>query len=340
MCSCSSSKVHHANKVKCPLCIGKETDEFGEPWKCYHHKFGDEKLKEETKLSMQILMEKMNVELDKVTKESKLVILKTDDPNRRNYFYSVEYEPEDHDEESYFQLLMKELSIRNIQSHESDTMEDMQDKLKEEIIGENKLRDMKIVVENSGNKEGALYSILQGIFCVLHLENAIARKMITLLLIEGMNNAESGKLDCVKNICERFHNKRVEAFTNEIEDLINNKLVGNDINPFSWSVPIEQSRADPTRKVLGTIHLDNTRTRKMMKALDQVVDVCVVDPIRIQKWKYAIKNYKQGLEILLKKSTERYEDSEITAFQEYIDNFFQVWMQLFFSLGALIIYIY
>ena len=76
------------------------------------------------------------------------------------------------------------------------------------------------------------------------------------------------------------------AFAKEIENLINNTLVGNDINPFTWSLPIEQSRDESNRKVLGKIHLDNTRTRKMMQALDQVVDVCVVDENRINKWKY------------------------------------------------------
>ena len=65
-----------------------------------------------------------------------------------------------------------------------------------------------------------------------------------------------------------------------------------------------------------------------------MVDVCVVDEDRINKWKYAIDNYKKGLAILLKRDSQWYEDSEIENFQQYMDNYFQLWMQLHSQAGC------
>ena len=64
----------------------------------------------------------------------------------------------------------------------------------------------------------------------------------------------------------------------------------------------------------------------MLESFEIIIDASVADATRIIKWKYCIPNYRDGIEILRQK--KEFTDEEIKHFQQLIDSWFQVWIEL------------
>ena len=86
--------------------------------------------------------------------------------------------------------------------------------------------------------EGAMLLLIQAIPCILHLENRIGIKILTMLVIEGLSNAKQALL--YDNI--RAEGPRVERFFQRIADIVNKQVLGTPQNQRNGRVPLTTKR--------------------------------------------------------------------------------------------------
>jgi hypothetical protein len=85
-------------------------------------------------------------------------------------------------------------------------------------------------------------------------------------------------------------------------------------------------------KEIGTICLDNNRTRLIVDSFQGLINISVPNNERAQQWKYCVTDhYSPAIRILRKK--EDLSEAEIRTFQEHVDLFFQSWVDLVGSDG-------
>ena len=82
----------------------------------------------------------------------------------------------------------------------------------------------------------------------------------------------------------------------------------------------------PKKKELGPITMDNVRIRRVVDAMDILVDFCVVDKERSSLWTKALDSYRISMVLLRKR--EDFTNMEIASYQNHADLFYQAWVEL------------
>ncbi len=113
----------------------------------------------------------------------------------------------------------------------------------------------------------------------------------------------------------------MSQFVSDIESIINTSILGSDDDPCQWMWPF-----DMKRKEIALITLDNVRTRRIVDAMDTLVDFCVTDSERASLWTRAVNNYRIAM-VLLRKRHD-FTNTEAAKYQIHADAFFQAWVQL------------
>ena len=142
-----------------------------------------------------------------------------------------------------------------------------------------------------------LIALLHKIPCILHCENRIGIKLLTMLLIEGFSKAE---------------NQRIKVYAEQIQTIFNNRILGDDDSPAQWRLPM-----DDNGKNEGIIHLDNNRIQKIISNFDALANVSISDHSQLLKYSYCIPQYRQGMIILWQQ--EEFTDGDVKKFQEHIN---------------------
>ena len=182
---------------------------------------------------------------------------------------------------------------------------------------EEKLKRHLEKLQHCSNLEACLIALLHKVPCILHRENRVGIKLLTMLLLEGFSNAQLGYI--FSQI--RSEMDRIKAFAERVQEIFNTYILGDEDGPAQWTL----SMTDDGKNV-GMICLDNNHIRKVIDQFEILVDVAVRDDARIQKYNYCIPQYRSGMELL--RQCSEYSDDEIKVYQEYMDNWYQVWMQL------------
>ena len=167
------------------------------------------------------------------------------------------------------------------------------------------------------SQRDALYLIINAIPCILHLENRVGLKFFTRLLRIGLDNVKEGVIlgtDAGENI-------RIQGYLNQIQDICNTSVWGSEERPVRWTCPY-----DTATKKITTICLDNVRTRKVINALESLVDVSIPAGDGRDLWKKTLALYREALLLLLIR--EDLSDEQIYDFQWKIDQFAQGWFQI------------
>jgi hypothetical protein len=110
-------------------------------------------------------------------------------------------------------------------------------------------------------------------------------------------------------------------YAERIQQVFNETILGDADGPAQWTLPMNDEKTN-----VGLICLDNNRIRKVIEALELIVDVSIVDEQRSIKCNYCIPHYRDGMELL--RQRREFTDEEIKQYQYHIDNWFQVWIQL------------
>jgi hypothetical protein len=217
----------------------------------------------------------------------------------------------------YSGLVTEDLLTRELSA--SGNLQERRDRLRESFVIEYTYRHLKgAIAHGSLGKENALFHLIDAVPCILHMENRIGLKFITMLAIKGLGNAKRA----LTFSQERSEGKRIEKFFERLQFVFNCEIWGTPESPTHWECPY-----DKQEKIIGIICLDNGRTRRIVNSIETVIDVCLSDKdVESIIWKQAITEYRKGFEILRRK--QDLSDEEISQFQLHMDKFFSDWIKV------------
>jgi len=319
-CAVQRDEQHKPNTEWCNKCV-LTNPEVG--WRCYHRRIITDHVLENMEEEMNTLLATIQYQLDQV-KHSKLTI---EDPESnagnesslhdpKSIWYSLDNRTSS-ERASYSDLLDSELIIRGI-TDPVGNLAQRQLILKQLLVVEFPIRDLSGDINASKRPEQALFLLMQAIPCILHLENRVALKTITMLIIDGVSAALEGTL--FRHI--RSEVERVSEYIALIELLVNQNILGSETSPSQWRLPYDEKE-----KKVGTITLENWRSRNLMGQLELLVEVSVPCQNRKQKWQMLLPRYRAFMETA-RQNRDWNTPEELAAFQHDVDLWFQNWVKL------------
>jgi hypothetical protein len=213
------------------------------------------------------------------------------------------------------QLLTAELILRDMNPLGTTSVK--HDALCKAVRSEAKIRHLLTELEHGTPSDGAMFLLIQAIPCILHLENRTGIKILAMLVIEGSSNAKAGLLHADMPV----EGPRIAHFFRSIANIVNKQVLGTEENSTEW-----ECATDDKKKEIGTITMDNMRTRAIMARLELLIEECIVDEDDKEKWLVCIPKFREGMVKL--RSKEDFDCAAVSAFQKDIDEFNQLWVEL------------
>ena len=173
---------------------------------------------------------------------------------------------------------------------------------------------MQALARGVEGKDAALMLISQAIPCIMHLENRVGEKLITVLLAMAADRFQ--KRVKSRNLSTRF--------ANNIQHIVNTRILGTVTRPKQWKLPLSL-----TNDGAGKVSLSNAKTRLFMDNISELVDYTFSSPEDAelkQIWDKMLQDYNEAMKILRKRS--EYTDEDIKTFQLKIDSFFTNYVEL------------
>lgn len=154
--------------------------------------------------------------------------------------------------------------------------------------------------------------IEQAIPCVMHLENRVGEKLITVLLAMAAEKFQRQR--GVKNL---------GRFAVNIQHIVNTRILGTAAHPKQWKVPMNEA-GDAINKV----SFSNKKTRLFIDNIFHLVDYIFSSPEDVEPrdiWRKMLQDYRDALLIL--RQPQEYTDNDIETFQSKIDDFFTAYVE-------------
>jgi hypothetical protein len=147
--------------------------------------------------------------------------------------------------------------------------------------------------------------------CILHLENRVGEKMITIILRKAMNDFEGPKHD----------------FMQRMDHVFKTKVLGSELMPSQWRLPF--SKDAENNHVLDHVQVRNNVARSIIGEMDTIIEHAWMqrDTNTQQQLIIAISKYRIAMELLT--AHHELSDEENEKFQDNIDDFFAIWIELF-----------
>ena len=342
-CAIHSGQLHEPSGTKpskCSTCL--ELDHDQDPTSiCRHVKMLTDKhiesMEQEVKEFQKSLLPTIAKDLEALKEHSELSM--AEDPNsngtemQRTQLYSIHFDLEQASAEQrqqYARSVSNDLRIRRLCM--TGTLEERQKRLKCQKVSEWAYKKAVECLDNvkALRKKIAIVLMMDAIPCLLHMENRMGIKFLSMVLKTGLNNAVNPK-DGIKLPWmppdTTTIDDRVAAFTDKIQSLMNLEILGSQVLPTQWKLPYET----PSNKV-GEITMDNVRIRKLLPKFEILIDCCLVDEQKKALFKSSIQYFREAM----KKVNVRNDllDAEIFAFQRGdVDYFYRDWVALYGSEG-------
>jgi hypothetical protein len=147
--------------------------------------------------------------------------------------------------------------------------------------------------------------------CILHLENQVGEKIINMIIRFGFQK----------------HQQSATDFIAELQEVFCKQVLGSLDCPSQWKIHY-------TKESDGSIQIEpiqerNTVVRGMLNVIEKVINGATSDNERgfKDKMMFACSRYTEAMEILT--MHHALTDKEIEDFQSLIDDFFEIWIELF-----------
>ena len=340
-CAIASSDLHLQTRLasECPICIHlKHTDD--ENWICRHvdmctgahiglMKEEVEKFKAESP--------KVAEEIDDIRKKSKIRTdinpsLPADDialSSSDNIHFDFQ-KAEVQDRIEFSRNVNSDLQLRGLSLQ--GPLSERQSRLKVQHISEYTYSMASLRVREfdpKGNKDvaGALVMMMDAVPCLLHLENRMGIKILSMCLKSGLTHAKNDEHDWINEDDRTSVDRKCQAFIEKVEEIVNTQVLGTPMQSQQWQMPY-----DRRKNVVGTITMDNVKVRKIISQINELIDPMVEDEERREKWKECIGHYRSAIEIVNRKHD--LSNQEIWDFQKEADLFFALWVQLYGAEGV------
>jgi hypothetical protein len=161
-------------------------------WKCYHHPIICNEVTDDLKREVEELKNLTRGDLEVIEHRSNIrYYVNTPKESCARLSRSIHFQPSNQDEkDDFLDLLMDELILRG--RSPLGEVEDLQERLLAELELEWKLRQHLKKLEHCTRLEQALIVLLHKIPCILHCENRVGLKLLSMLLREGFSNVQQG----------------------------------------------------------------------------------------------------------------------------------------------------
>ena len=330
ICPCRSSTLHvPQDKTRCPLCKMKAPNDNEE---CYHYPFlADPEVRGEladelhalNSLVQDVIDADDNLEHQQPNSRQKMYVRHPGEVMIENDVFDIDYQARDaNDKAIWARHITDELGRRCMPL--AGTLFDRQQRLRRQLVNEQRSRDITRMLVESQPKDRAMYLVLQAVVCILHLENRVGLKSIESVLRSGLSNARKGVLEWT---LATSVNRRQDEFVNRITSIINTQILGTVMAPSQWRFPLTEEGN------MGTLSMDNNRTRLVMNSIELIVEESFAnsDPSK-RLLLSCFPRYREAINIL-RKSTDA-SDEEIATFQENIDAWFRYWVTVYGKEGC------
>ena len=223
--------------------------------------------------------------------------------------------------QTFSALVRNELILRGL--NVNGNLEARRERLRHALQGESTINRLSKEIAHGEVREGAYFLLMQPLPCVLHMENRNGIKLLTMVVLEGLSNVKKKLLYTDIN----GEGRRLSQYISEVERIVNRSILGTEDDPCQWMCPFHSNK-----KELGPITMDNVRTRRIIDALDTIVDLCVIDEGRKTMWTAALNNYRIAMVLL--RQREDFTNTTIALYQPHADKFFQSWILLWNKEGV------
>ena len=203
------------------------------------------------------------------------------------------------------------------------TIPELQERLKNVWKFFHKKEQLKLQIKASDYKE-AMITIDQAVPCILHCEMRVGEKILRMLFLEGLKESDINKKKRKRK--GTMNEKNVNTpkdFIDDVQNLVNTSILGSEKVKTGWMIP--SSKENGAYKI-GEMSISNKIVRKFMIIMDELIDFIIKKPERNTKWKEAIKDYKELIELARQKYD--FTDEDIDQFQDKADSFFSNWVEL------------
>jgi hypothetical protein len=339
-CSCRSSSLHMPrDKTACALCRDKEEGDNDDNntvamQYCYHYPF-----LADPQIRMKLADELGNLTASFQVNDEYGAPAYNDPMNRKTMYVRrpnevmTEGDAFDIDCDTGQSDSLRRRWVRNITDELSKrgmtdrgTLTERHQRLRQRLVSEQRAHDITVLLADSEPKDRAMYLALQGVVCILHLENRVGLKSIESILRSGLSNAKKGILNwTVANGVSR----RQEEYIRRITSIMQTAILGTPFAPSQWRFPLTEDGN------MGTLSMDNNRTRLVVNAIELLIDASFDHDSTVDKRETLLRcfpHYRAAL-LILRKDTDATEE-EIKMFQDHIDLWFSGWVQVFGKEGC------
>jgi len=211
----------------------------------------------------------------------------------------------------YTTLIAKECNLQGIHIDVREGVEEWRQQLRASVALEARIALLKKVRQwkHEGILKVPLIEFVELLIpCLLHLENRVGEKLLTMILRKATELCSTSK----------------KQFLDSLELFFQTEILGSPTSPAHWTLPREGRNESMTGKITGR----NEMIRHMIKHVDSLIAVAFPPdhPIR-QQLLQSIDSYHSAIKLL----TSHYflSDEDIEMFQVHADNFFENSIELF-----------
>jgi hypothetical protein len=328
ICPCHSDFIHiPQDKSKCQICLTRQQvhDDSGDvELKCYHYEFVSspevrDRLQEELNVVTALVQAEGGDENGQHQSSSKdqMYVRLPGQPVIQDDMLDIDFNPQTASATATFSAKVTDALARRSMDV-TGPLHVRRNRLREQILRENRIRHLQGMLKHGEPKDKAMYLVMQAVVCILHLENRVGLKSTESILRSGLSNAIAGKLAWIESNAKR---RRQDDYISCVTNIIQTKILGTDEAPSQWRFPLAE---DGT---MGTLSMDNNRTRSVMNEIELIIQVSFPDSDSKDKLLKCFPHYRAALTILRK--TTDYRDDEIEQFQEHIDAWFCDWVEVY-----------
>jgi len=208
--------------------------------RCYHWRVGDEdsilQFQEELRKMLEHYCRAFGGDIDEILTKTELIYNPSEVNrfgNKKNIDFDVTNERNSEEDVFFFiTLLNKELKLRKLRRH--GTVEENRSQLKSHLMIEERLRRLQEAIQRTDEgKEAALLLIKQVVLCIMHAENRVGEKIITVLLSIGAALHQS----------ERASDS-LARYAENVEHLVQKRILGTERRPKLWWLPLRENKKE------------------------------------------------------------------------------------------------
>jgi RecA/RadA recombinase len=345
LCSCRSSDIlqSFSGPNRCEECDTANREQ------CRHHSVCDTALLERFTVELADRFTEYlamhGAEIKAVSEKTELIL--NDEVNASNNPRHIHFDPPviGPQRVEYVRFITQELRLRNLELH--GTLDDRREKLLNSLYMEQKYALIQCVLSRSEGAASAMKHLIEdAIPCGHHMENRVGEKILQMLLSKGLDaivveevvpqDDNKKKLSLKKKtvVSKKKVSKKKKKpkrnipqvsfneFVNKVQLHMNTKILGTERRPAQWSMPVTD------KKELGPISMTNTKVRKIINSMDELIASVLPDIPEEKKtlWYKSMDCYRDL--IVMVRQREDFTEDDIQEFSELCDDFYDAWIKL------------